>query len=148
MPARIFSVGYEGLDVAEFAASVVAVGVTTVVDVRLNAVSRRRGFSKKALEEVLNDVGVKYVHERDLGNPQDNREAFRNGDGKAGRVRMRAILSKGSHDALERVVALARTQAIAVMCVEREQSCCHRDVIIEMVQELEPTLVVRKLAVG
>ena len=58
--------------------------MSVLVDVRLNAVSRKSGFSKKRLTQALKDAGIEYVHEKDLGNPQDNRDSFRNGDGEAG----------------------------------------------------------------
>jgi uncharacterized protein (DUF488 family) len=88
----------------------------------------------------MSDAGIEYVHERELGNPQDNRDAFRRGEGAVGRKRMRAILSNGSGPALDRLVDLARERRVAVMCVERDRLRCHRDVITEMVQEIEPAI--------
>ncbi len=140
VPGRIYSVGYEGLEVKALAERLAQARVSVLVDVRLNAVSRRPGFSRKALAAALADAGVDYLHERDLGNPQDNRDAFRRGEGNVGRRRMRSILSNGSGSALQRLVDLARAKRVAVMCVERDRLRCHRDVITEMVQEIEPTI--------
>lgn len=132
---RIYSVGYEGFTVEALVDRLAGAGVTTLIDVRLNAVSRRVGFSKRRLAEVLNEAGIAYVHEKELGNPQDNRDSFRAGDGGVGRGRMRAILSNGSSDALDRLVELAARERVAVLCVERERARCHRDVITEMAVE-------------
>lgn len=140
MTGRIYSVGYEGFTADVLAQRLAQAGVTMLVDVRLNAVSRKKGFSKRALEAALGEAGIEYVHERDLGNPQDNRDSFRTGDGEAGRERMRAILNNGGGVALERLVALAKDSRIAVMCVERERERCHRDVITTMVQEHDPSI--------
>jgi uncharacterized protein (DUF488 family) len=140
VPGQIYSVGYEGLEVKALAERLAQARVSVLVDVRLNAVSRRPGFSRKALAAALADAGIDYLHERDLGNPQDNRDAFRRGEGTVGRRRMRAILSNGSGSALQRLVDLARQDRVAVMCVERDRLRCHRDVITEMVQEIEPTI--------
>ena len=140
MTGRIYSVGYEGFTADGLAQRLAQAGVTMLVDVRLNAVSRKKGFSKRALEAALGEAGIEYVHERDLGNPQDNRDSFRSGDGEAGRERMRAILKNGGGVALERLVALAQDSRIAVMCVERERERCHRDVITTMVQEHDPSI--------
>jgi len=137
---RIYSVGYEGFTADVLAERLAQAGVTVLVDVRLNAVSRKKGFSKRALEAALGEAGIEYLHERDLGNPQDNRDSFRTGDGAAGRERMRAILNNGGGGALERLVALATDSRIAVMCVERERERCHRDVITAMVQEHDPSI--------
>ena len=75
-----------------------------------------------------------------LGNPQDNRDSFRRGDGEEGRQRMREILDNGSGDALRRLVDDARGARIAALCVERDRLRCHRDVITEMVKEIDPTI--------
>lgn len=140
MSGRIYSVGYEGLEVTALAGRLSGARVSVLVDVRLNAVSRRPGFSRRALEAAMADASIRYVHERELGNPQDNRDAFRRGEGTAGRKRMRAILSNGSGPALDRLVALAQENRVAVMCVERDRLRCHRDVITEMIQEIDPAI--------
>lgn len=140
MSGRIYSVGYEGLTLPALIDQLTGAKVTTLVDVRLNAVSRRPGLSKKALTAALADAGIAYVHEKELGNPQDNRDSFRNGDGSEGRTRMRAQLDNGSADALDRVADLAEDQRIAVMCVESERQRCHRDVITDVIAEQHPDI--------
>jgi uncharacterized protein (DUF488 family) len=140
VPGRIYSVGYEGRDVKALVERLAEARVSVLVDVRLNAVSRRPGFSRKELEAELAQAGIEYVHERDLGNPQDNRDAFRRGEGNAGRRRMRAILTGGPSSALRRLVEIAREDRVAVMCVERDHLRCHRDVVTTMVQEIEPRI--------
>jgi uncharacterized protein (DUF488 family) len=137
---RIYSVGYEGFDVEALAERLASSKVSIVVDVRLNPSSRKAGFSKKALSAALAHVGVAYEHSRELGNPVDNRDSFRRGDGEEGRRRMREMLENGSKDAVEGLAERARNGRIAVLCVERERSRCHRHVITEMVQEIEPTI--------
>lgn len=140
MTGRIYSVGYEGMTVNGLVERLTGAHVSVVVDVRLNPSSRRPGFSRKELSERLAQAGIDYVHEKDLGNPPDNRDSFRNGDGETGRERMRFILLNGSRDALERVVALASKTRIAVLCVEREHRRCHRDVVAAMAVEQNPQI--------
>jgi uncharacterized protein (DUF488 family) len=137
---RIYSVGYEGLDVKGLVERLVSARVTLVVDVRLNAVSRRPGFSKKALSAELEAVGIRYRHDAALGNPLDNRDSFRKGDGKEGRRRMREMLENGSGPALKQLVDDARDNRVAVLCVERGPMQCHRQVITEMAQEVDSTI--------
>lgn len=140
MGGRIYSVGYEGFTLPGLVECLVGSKVTTLVDVRLNPISRKPGFSRKRLAEALQAAGIDYVHEKELGNPPDNRESFRTGDGHDGRTRMRAILSNGAGAALDRVVDLASENRIAVLCVERERHRCHRDVITEMATERDPSI--------
>ena len=52
------SVGYEGRSVDELADALVEAGVSVLVDVRENAISRKRGLSKRALAEKLESRGT------------------------------------------------------------------------------------------
>lgn len=138
---RIYSVGYEGLDVQSLVERLARARVRTLVDVRLNAVSRRKGFSKKPLAAALEEAGIRYLHDRRLGNPAENRESFLRGDGSAGRSTMRRRLEHESRGAVEELVArTAAEQCIAVLCVERDRSRCHRDVVTELARELDPEI--------
>ncbi|MFZ6003050.1 MAG: DUF488 family protein [Actinomycetota bacterium] len=145
MTGRIYSVGYEGLTLAGLIDRLVGARVSALVDVRLNPVSRKPGFSRRRLSEALAEAGIDYLHEKELGNPPDNRDSFRTGDGNAGRERMRAMLSNGASSALDRVVELAVADRIAVLCVERDHSHCHRHVITEMVVERNPNIEVLQI---
>jgi uncharacterized protein (DUF488 family) len=140
MPGRIYSVGYESLTVSSLVDTLRSAHVTLVVDVRLNAVSRKPGWSKKALGAALEGAGIEYRHEPAFGNPPDNRDSFRRGDGKDGRRRMREILDSGSGPALKQLVEDAQDRRVAVLCVERAERNCHRQVITDMAQEIDPTI--------
>jgi len=135
---RIYSVGYEGFDTDALVRRLTDAEVSYLVDVRLTPASRKPGFSKKSLSAKLCEAGITYVHERDLGNPLENRDSFRTGDGAEGRQRMRQIIEDYAGPALHRVADLARRERVAVLCVERDRHRCHRDVVTEMVQELDP----------
>lgn len=76
-PSTIVSVGSEGRSVDELVDALADAGVSVLVDVRENAISRKRGLSKRALAEKLQARGITYVHEPTLGNPRDNRDGFR-----------------------------------------------------------------------
>lgn len=145
MPSRIYSVGYEGLEVQSLIDRLTSSGVTLVVDVRLNPISRKPGWSKKALQAALEAASIEYRHEEALGNPPDNRDSFRRGDSNEGRRRMREILSNGSESALQRLVDHAVGQRIAVLCVERGAIQCHRQVITDMAREVDPTIEVLQI---
>ena len=145
MSGRIYSVGYEGFEVEALVDRLAAAKVSLVVDVRLNAVSRRRGYSRKTLAAALQAAGIEYRHEPDLGNPPDNRDSFRRGDGEEGRRRMREILADGSAPALGRLIEHARDARVAVLCVERDRLRCHRDVITDALMEADPTIEVLQI---
>ena len=73
----VFTIGYEGLDIDAFMSLLAEHGIDTVVDVRELPLSRKPGFSKKALANVLNLSGREYVHMVDLGCPKPVRDRYR-----------------------------------------------------------------------
>lgn len=133
------TLGYEGRTLEELLHVLRAHKVDVLVDVRQNAVSRKQGFSKRSLSEALEGTGIEYCHEPLLGNPQSNREPFRQGSVRARRLYMEH-LNNGSRAAFDTVVELAMRQRVALLCFERDEAACHRRCIIEQEQEEYPAL--------
>jgi uncharacterized protein (DUF488 family) len=131
---RLYSVGYEGTTAEELAHRLAAYGVSLLVDVRLQPWSRRPGFSKQPLSVALALAGIEYVHEPLFGNPPENREAYRQGDPAAVQV-MRDRLERKGQVALDKLIREARYRDVAVLCVERESSRCHRQVVTDMAKD-------------
>jgi uncharacterized protein (DUF488 family) len=136
--ARIHSIGYEDRTPEELVDLLRSHGVTEVVDVRLNPISRRKGFSKRGLAATLDAAGIGYRNERDLGNPTDNRAAFRRGDPSA-RARVQASVDAAA-DVVDGLVALASQRTIALLCVCREHDACHRSVVADAMVTADPRL--------
>ena len=126
------SVGYEGCDIDDFVADLVRRDIDVLVDVRLNAVSRRRGFSKTALSNALDAVGIEYRHLRALGNPKENRAAFGGDNVEAGRAVYRELLDSPAAAAeMAQLLEVAEAGHVAVMCFERDEQRCHRKVVLD-----------------
>ena len=136
---EIVSVGYGGRSIDEFVELLSLNGVDLVVDVRLNPVSRKRGFSRSALAHALAGVGIGYRHERQLGNPKPNRDPFREGLQSARDLYVRH-LRNGALRVYRDVIDLAQGARIALLCYEREHHECHRSCILEMAQREHPAL--------
>jgi uncharacterized protein (DUF488 family) len=129
----LIGIGYEGRAVAPFVEDLVARGVTRVVDVRLNPVSRKPGFSKRALAAALADAGIAYEHQPALGNPRENRPGFGGGPRELAAARAAYGLLLSAPAAVAALADLARAAArerVAVLCFEADQRRCHRDVLI------------------
>lgn len=131
-------VGYEGTDVEAFLQGLVTWDVKVLVDVRLNAISRKKGFSKRALTENLSGVGIEYLHLPALGNPKENREGFASpeaSESNPSHARYKELLrSEPAEDALARLTELALQKRIVVLCFEAAERCCHRRFILEAVK--------------
>lgn len=140
----MLSIGYEQRDIVEFVKVLRDHQVDVLVDVRLNAISRKRGFSKTALSEALSASGIGYQHERSLGNPKDNRDAFRRGDAAAVE-RYRRHLENGAAEALTKVSKQGREQRIALLCFERDHEQCHRRCIADAAARVTPGLSVQHI---
>ena len=136
----LMGVGYEGATPEEVLKELNGRGVTTLVDVRLNPISRKKGFSKKSLSEFLAANGVQYLHAPALGNPRDNREAYAEvgtDDGNAARARYRQLLKESpAAEALQDLAALAETSSIAVFCYEQSELRCHRHEVLRAARDL------------
>jgi hypothetical protein len=140
----LVSIGYEGRDLKEVISTLLEHDVTTVVDVRLNAISRKRGFSKRALSDALSAAGISYFHERELGNPKENRAPFHSGDLASGRSRFFELLEE-AHASLDRVIQMLSEARVALLCFERDHERCHRWCITERVSRHNPGMPVLHL---
>jgi len=102
--------------------------------VRLTPLSRRPGFSKTRLKKALESGGIEYLHYRALGNPKENRSAFRGRAVEQGRSRFRELLSiPEAQVALGALGLRARQEVVAVLCFEKDHDACHRKVVIDAV---------------
>ncbi|MDB5374868.1 MAG: hypothetical protein JWP04_3510 [Belnapia sp.] len=130
----LFTIGYEGATPGRLIGSLREAGVTTLVDVRALANSRRPGFAKTALSAALAEAGIGYEHLKALGTPAAGRAAVR-----AGRpAEMRRIF--GAHLAgMEAQAALAgltekaRRETLCLLCLEADPAQCHRTLVAEAV---------------
>jgi len=129
---RIFTIGYEGTTVPEFIAALKQAGVERVIDVRALPLSRRPGFSKTPLRNALAEAGIGYVHLKALGTPKEGRDAAKKGD-RATLTRVydnQLGLPEAQMQAAE-MRALAAEKPSALLCYERDPSCCHRTLLLE-----------------
>ncbi|MEH0058778.1 DUF488 domain-containing protein [Auritidibacter ignavus] len=136
----VVGLGYQGLSLDEYVSRVVDAGADIVVDVRLNAISRKPGFSKTRLSAALGHAGVQYEHFRMLGNPKDNRQGFWNPDSFEGVQSRRHFANLLRQDepwqAVRLIADLARERKVVLLCFEACEEHCHRSIILKSVQEL------------
>ncbi|MEU6429770.1 DUF488 domain-containing protein [Microbispora sp. NPDC046973] len=132
----VVGLGYEGLDLDGFVRGVVEMGLETLVDVRLNPISRKPGFSKRRLAEALAGHGISYVHFPQLGNPKWNRAGF-GAEGielaEAMASYAEEISSPEAGEAIDDIVIMAQKGLTGVLCFEASERRCHRQVVLEQV---------------
>lgn len=129
---RVFTIGYEATTMAEFLAALKSAGVERLIDVRALPISRRPGFSKNILAASLREVGIEYVHLKNLGTPKPGRDAAKKGDVKT----LRAVYANqlGLPEAqaeVAQMLALAEEKPSALLCFERDPGHCHRTLLLK-----------------
>jgi len=136
--ACMFTVGYEGRDVPEFAGVLRDFKVDVLVDVREKPISRKRGFAKSALRRMLESLGKSYLHVRSLGSPKALRDKLkREGDYRLFFAKYREHASAPPQRAqIRHIRRMVEDGAnVCLMCYERDASKCHRSVVAEMIRE-------------
>ncbi|MBL6081923.1 DUF488 domain-containing protein [Belnapia sp. T18] len=138
-PGFLATIGYEGVTLDDFIATLQDTGIKRLMDVRELPLSRRRGFSKTALSAALAEAGIEYVHLRGLGDPKPGRDAARSGD----MPRFRRIF--GAHMKTPKAqadLAVAARLAIGggtcLMCFEHDHSGCHRSIVADAISARVP----------
>lgn len=133
----VVTVGYEGRSAEQLIDALLLEAVDVVADVRLTPLSRKPGLSKRRLAAALASVGIDYVHLPALGNPKDNRDAYRAGD-EGSRDRFVSLLAEDdARDALTQLDDLLPHARVALLCFERDAATCHRELVgAELVRRL------------
>lgn len=134
---RIYTVGYEGLRLQELILSLQANGIKALIDIREYPVSRKPGFSKRALSQALCRNGIGYEHWQNLGAPRGIRQALKQtGDWQ---VYSRDYLELlGSLSGILRNLAVRAEQTtLCLLCFERDYRECHRSLVTGELERLQ-----------
>ena len=131
----VFTIGYEGLNINRFTSLLTEHDIETVVDIRALPLSRKPGFSKRALASVLNLSGLEYVHVVELGCPKSVRDHYRE-DGNW-ECYTEGFLShlKTQKAAIAELSVLVRSSNCALLCFEADYNFCHRSMVANAVRD-------------
>jgi uncharacterized protein (DUF488 family) len=131
----MYTIGYEGLNVPAFVNELKDRGIRVLIDVRQMPLSRKKGFSKRALAAAVEAEGMEYRHIRELGAPRDVRYQLRATGDWAEYCQGYFSHLDACDTGLEEVVTLAASQAVCLMCFEADYTTCHRSLITSRLQE-------------
>jgi len=135
---KLFTIGYEGISVEEYINKLIKNNIKVLCDVRKNPLSRKYGFSKSILLDLVSKFGIKYVHIPELGIESDNRKNLKT-------VKDYADL----FDEYEKTVLVnqkmhinylydifKKEKRIALTCFEEKPEFCHRTRIARYLKNL------------
>lgn len=125
--------GYEGLSIDVFVDRLLEAGTTLIIDVRANPLSRKRGFSKKALSEFLERAGIRYVHRPLAGCPKAVRDQYRE-DSDWRRYTRGFMAHLSTIDAeVDAIAGLTDGSTACLICFEEDHNFCHRTYVARAV---------------
>ncbi|NJL08300.1 MAG: DUF488 domain-containing protein [Methylacidiphilales bacterium] len=126
----VYTIGYEGTDIQHFIEALKGACIEIVVDVRAVAISRKKGFSKRALSGHLALAGIEYLHLVQLGDPKPGRDAARAGHYDEFRKIYKRYLAGSSPQAqLIELATIVCGKTTCLMCFERDPTACHRSIV-------------------
>lgn len=135
--AVIFTIGYEGTQIEQFIEELIRNKILALIDVRKNAISRKKGFSKKRLSESMKAVGIEYIHMPELGIPSSLRRSLDVSQPETYAELFNyydeSILPQAA-DSISRITELAKEKgSIAITCFESDYKFCHRSRIVKRI---------------
>lgn len=131
---RLLTIGYEGRSLEEYLGLLRDAGCTLLCDVRRNAFSHKRGFSKRALADGCAGARIRYEHRPGLGIASADRRGVETPADVAAlftRYRQAMLPARGS-DVAEIATWLRSGETVALTCFERDPRQCHRHLVADV----------------
>jgi len=127
----IYTAGYEGKTVDEFLNLLMESGISRLIDVRYNPISRRYGFHKSTLLRLCSSLKIDYQHLPGLGIPGSEREHLDSDHQYTSLFEnYRCSLPSREKD-LTNVSRLLKSEPSVLVCMEANPEFCHRNVLAQ-----------------
>ncbi len=141
------TIGYEGKSLESYLNLLLQDGVTILCDVRRNPISRKYGFSKRALASGCSRVGIRYEHLPQLGIESSRRH---NLSSEEDYTRLFAQYSNEYLPEREKELKLISSwiesgERVALTCYEADVAQCHRGCVASSIQCCSTDLQVKHL---
>lgn len=134
----VFTIGYEERTIKEFVERLKRNNITVLIDVREIPASRKPGFSKSRLSEILRNNDINYIHMKDLGSPKPLRKKLQqNNDYKSFFLEYRTYIDSKTEIVEELYKAVVSRETSCLMCMERLPEYCHRKIVAEKIREID-----------
>lgn len=125
----LYTLGYQGLSPKDFVNRLKENDIKVLVDVREISWSKKIGFSKSQLENIISQHGIKYVHMRKLGSPSPIRKKLKeNADYESFFIEYGNYLNTQMQE-LEDLRKITNDAICCLMCFEKDANLCHRKII-------------------
>ncbi|MEM3434363.1 MAG: DUF488 domain-containing protein [Candidatus Methanomethyliaceae archaeon] len=133
-----YTIGYEGYLIDNFLDTLLRKGISTILDVRANAFSRKYGFSGSRFKEFCEELNIHYLHLPELGIPSSVRANLHDFSSYQKLFKTYEDTLRRKHsDSLKRICTLIVQQEapVAIMCLEKDPRRCHRSRLASIVSQ-------------
>ncbi|MEG4503010.1 DUF488 family protein [Microcoleus sp. F6_B4] len=132
----IYTAGYEGKTVDEFLNLLMESGISQLIDVRFNPISRRYGFHKSTLARLCVFLGIDYQHLPELGIPGSERDDLSSSAKYASLFNDYRSSLPSRENALLNLTGLLKSKPSVLVCMEADPKFCHRNVLAQYLATL------------
>ena len=142
---KLFTIGYEKRDIAEFVDILLKNRVETVIDIRAVPHSRNRDYTKNHLEKTLSENNIDYLLKKELGSEKELRDKVRS-DGDYEQFFKRydeALRDKAG--LVDELSTIAKKNRACLLCYEADFNKCHRRSVAEAMAALNGKLKITHL---
>ncbi|ADL07195.1 DUF488 family protein [Thermosediminibacter oceani] len=133
----VYTIGYEGIDLEQFINIIKKNHIDTIIDVRKNPVSRKKGFSKSILNKILFENGIKYKHIEELGTPKDLREKLYRTKDFIMFINEYEKMLQSNMSLLEELLNEIHQENCCLLCYEKNYSKCHRSILAWNIKKMD-----------
>ena len=111
-------------------------GISRLIDVRYNPISRRYGFHKSTLKRLCNSLGIDYQHLPGLGIPGSARTNLNSMDSHLVLFNEYRCGLVDRREDLQIALSLLKSEPSVLVCMEANPKCCHRNVLAQHLMDI------------
>lgn len=139
---QLFTIGYESESIDDYINKLIKNNIKLVCDVRKNPISRKYGFSKSALQKIIEKLGVHYIHFPQLGIESEQRIGLNTIDDydKLFAIYEKTILVNSDKYLDEILTLITKYKRVALTCFEADYHMCHRARVANALIKKRPDL--------
>ncbi|HOK66656.1 MAG TPA: DUF488 domain-containing protein [Anaerohalosphaeraceae bacterium] len=141
MRDTLFTIGYEGRTLESFLATLKEHCVDSLFDVRELPLSRKKGFSKNALEEYLTRNGIRYFHLPQLGSSRVLRAQLKKTQDYLSFFAAMENTLSAAEETIDLIYRHLHEHVSCLLCFEKSADLCHRSLVAKKIQERNPNRV-------
>ena len=132
----MFTIGYEGITIEAYLNKLIQNDIRLLCDVRNNPLSRKYGFSKTTLSNILQELNIEYVHIPELGIVSEKRKDLKEQtDYKALFDEYNKALPEKKMYVDQVFDLLCDQKRIALTCFEKDPNLCHRHILSQFMKD-------------